>query len=364
MRLPYKFLSLSPVLLFAACSTHPLPEDFASLDTYGIVRQVRCEARGGIEQVIIQALTNVKVRGDYWKAHPDVAAAEQTIARALSSDATTSGPLGKLVSDPKKVINFSALKFPENDKVVVDKFKMSAVAYNFTFDMTEINNFDTAFDFLGLLRHTIIGGALNAGFDRRRDNLRTFNVTDTFIGLLEMNRPGSYCENYITVHNAVYPITGKIGLGEVFNTFIELSSFANLTTLEAGKGTPAISDAIAFTTTLSGSVAPKVTLAAAFRGAQLADAQLTATASRTDVHKLVIAVAEPPPAKKTAERLASTARTGGETATTTPEILTLDDTFVTVSGSPAEIAAARAVNQTIFRFEFGRLGAAAALATQ
>ena len=128
-------------------------------------------------------------------------------------------------------------------------------------------------------------------------------------------------------------------LTEIVHTFAVLSLFSNLDG-PGHKGPPTMGDTLNFTTKISGSLAPKVVLASAFRGAQIMDASLTASTSRTDLHKVIVALALPPPK----EQDAKPATTG---------------TFITASGTGAEVLAAQTINQIIFRFELGRAGAGA-----
>lgn len=332
--------------IVAGCSTHPLPEDFALRDTYAIVRQIRCEARAGLEEAMVEWLTRRKRVLKLQHDDPPGAALEAEVARRLGFPPDGSVKPADFRADPRTDISFGTLPFPQYDQAVVSRFGGAAIAYNFTFDMSEVNNLDASFDFLGILRHTVGSAALSGGLDRTRQNIRTFTLTDTFVGLLDMHDAAAYCENYVPVHNVVYPITGRIGVAEIIVAFVNLSLFSNLASGD-GKGPPSMSDAIAFTTRLAGALTPKLVLAPAFRGAQLADASISATLSRTDLHKVIVAVAEPQP-PSTADK-----------DDRKPVVNQFNTTFITAVGSPAELLAARAIDQVIFRFELGRAGATA-----
>lgn len=331
------------LLSSAGCAVHPLPQNYSGVDTADIVRHVRCEARSAVEDNIIQWLGNKdRLSGLLNQHEPQRVAAEARIVAGLNVD-------------PRVPINFSENDYPDEhfdpdvvrsgeqkkwtDRAIIKLFANSAVALDFTFDMAEIDNLDTTLDFLGILKHTALSAALNGGFDRTRENIRTFTVTDTISGLLNMKNPQAYCRQYASVNNLIYPVTGDIGIGEIVHTFAVLSLFSNLDGT-GHKGPPTIGDTLNFTTKISGSLAPKVVLASAFRGAQLLDASLTASSSRTDLHKVIVALALPPPK----EQDTKPATTG---------------TFVTASGTGAEVLAAQTINQIIFRFELGRAGAGA-----
>ena len=267
--------------------------------------------------------------------------------------------------------------FPEEDRSIIAKFQDSAVVYDFTFDMTEIDNLDATLDFLGVFRHTSFTSGLSGGLDRTREGISTFTIADTFSELLKMEHPGEeydldengqfqfddkgnkktklgYCSKYVKVSNFLYPVTGTIGIDKIVNNFVNLSLFSNLYGVADAQGrvadkdktTPATGDTVIFTTKLSGALTPKFTFGPAFRGGQIADASLNASTSRMDVHKLIIALALPPkdtPVVKSATADKNTVSSGS---------------FITVNTTtPAEVVAAKKIDQIIFRFELGRAGA-------
>jgi len=184
--------------------------------------------------------------------------------------------------------------------------------------MTEINNLDTDINFLKTLGHSTQALGLHAGVDRTRENSRTFTITDDFKGLLNI-KPKTYCDQHLAAgENVIYPIAGKIGIEPFVHEFVRLALFADLGP-EAGndKGAPTMVDTLKFTTTLTGSATPKVTFSPVGRGLNLADASLTALATRTDLHTLVMglsvvtAAPEPGPRGKAMFGRLLTAQGGG-----------------------------------------------------
>ncbi len=174
---------------------------------------------------------------------------------------------------------------------VIRKFENSAIAYSFTFDLTEVNKLDAGLDLTWPFTRGAGSAALSAGVDRTRENFRTFTVTDTFIGLFTTIKDG-YCSQFDAGGNYLYPIVGTIGIDEMIRTFGELSLFGNLSGDPKG-GPPTLGDAISFTTTLSGSAVPRVVLSPMRKVLQIADASFTASASRTDVHKVIVGLSLP-----------------------------------------------------------------------
>ena len=301
--------------VIAGCAIHPLPEDTAGVPTYLIARKIRCEARDALRDNLVQWL----------KVAPNDATANQ---------------LGIEFENGARPLNsFSDKLFHGPVKEIVQKFENSAIAYDFSFDMTETNKLDGTFDLLRPFTGGAGSAAISAGVDRTRENVRTFTITDTFIRLLT-DIKDDYCTMFSPGKNYIYPITGDIGIGEMINTFVQLSLFANLSGKSSGP--PTMGDAITFTTLLSGSAAPKIVFAPVGRALQIADASITAAATRTDQHRVIVALSLPPhPTSK-----------GG-----TPSQQTKVGLFVNARGTPAELAAAHTVEQVITRFELGKSAA-------
>jgi hypothetical protein len=97
-----------------------------------------------------------------------------------------------------------------------------------------------------------------------------------------------WCDGFeVRRKNLLYPITGSIGLREVMKTFIAIS--------EQGGGKDSFVDTLTFTTTISGSVSPSLKLKSVPHSFRLVSAGGTASADRTDLHKVTISLAFPVP---------------------------------------------------------------------
>ena len=301
----------------AGCAIHPLPENVTGIPTHLIVAKIRCEAREAIKDNLVQWL----------EALPQFPADQK---------------LGFDIAQGRPLDDFSDRLFSRPVAAIVKKFEDSAIAYDFTFDMTETNNLDATVDILRPIPVlNTFTSAFSGGVDRTRQNQRVFTVTDTFIGLLSKTKP-DYCARFGTVDaNYMYPITGRVGIGEMVHDFVVMSLFDGLAGDPTKKGPPTTADTLTFTTKITGSAAPKIVLAPAGSALQVADASFTASASRTDIHKLIVGLSLPaapdPAAKK-------------------PAVTTVNGIFVTVVGTPAEISAANAVNQVYFRQGVSRSG--------
>jgi hypothetical protein len=269
-------LGLSCALLLAGCAIRPLPEQVTGVTTFNIVKQIRCETREAVFDVFIKGLAdNPKVFGE----------AAQGVAEGFRGH-------------PELMAQFKPALFAGNARDFVNFFWNTGVAYNFTLDMTETNNLDTQLDFLQVVPGSVPTLGLSAGLDRQRENTRTFTLTDDFKGLLNL-KPATYCDGHIASgENQIYPITGKIGIERFIDEFVRLALFTDLGASKDG-GAPTMVDTLQFTTAISGSAAPKIVFAPVGRGFQVADASLTALASRKDIHTLTmgLSVIAPPVAR-------------------------------------------------------------------
>jgi hypothetical protein len=262
-----------------------VPEDVTGVDTYHIVRQIRCETRETIREFVITWLESLARDHESQPADP--------IAQRL---------LLQYESDPDSIRNFHPNLFPGPKYVqvraLINSFYEAGIAYNFDMTMTEDNDLTTDIGFLKPLTKPKVTVGIGAGAKRKRSNNRTFTVTDTFSNLLtKVNTPvrgKRYCDGQIVQANYIYPIAGRIGVDKLVKTFIELTLFANLAGSGAkpgAGGAPTIADKLTFTTTINASTTPKVEFTPVTDTFQLASASLTASAVRSDVHQVTVALA-------------------------------------------------------------------------
>ncbi|AVT80650.1 hypothetical protein [Rhodopseudomonas palustris] len=263
------------LLVLTGCAIHPLPEDFSGVDTPDIVKRIRCETRDAVQTVVIAWVDKLAQSGD-------------PIAQQLSAT---------YAQNREATSQFGPELFPGRayDKVrtLIRTFYRTGVAYNFDLNITEDNDLTSQANLLRVLPEHVFRLNVGAGALRKRSNQRTFTVTDTFEYLLKtLNDPsrGSYCNGQIVAANYIYPITGRIGVEKLVKDFIELTLFGNLAGSNNG-AVPAMTDKLVFTTTLNASATPSVVFTRVTTAFDLADAQLTASAKRSDVHQVAIALA-------------------------------------------------------------------------
>ena len=252
---------------------------------------------------------------------------------------------------PQKSWNEFASRLDGNDQKIFDK---TAIAYSFTFDMLETNNVDAMLNLTKVITNGTFTANPAAGMDRTRHNIRTFTVIDHF-GDLKNRRD---CPQFATGKNYIYPIVGKIGVGEMTDTFAALTFFDKLSGNPAsgppGPSNPAtMVDTLTFVTTISSSVTPTITLTPVGPALQVSGGNVGITANRTDSHQVIVALAVDttgitPPIGGPAERaFVADMLAGPQTSV---------GTWININGSnnKADYLAAHAIEQTITRFEIGR----------
>ena len=323
-------------LVIAACSIAPNTQDVTHLPTHQIAHRVRCETRVAIRDNLTQWLEDTK--------EPDKVA------------------LAKIVKTGKPDAIRVAL-YNSSAKFIVETFAYTAIAYDFTFNGTENNKVDPTLDLIGIFHRGSVTTNITGAYDRSRQNIETFLLTDTFKDLL-LTTPKIPCmdDDIVYENNFAYPLTGNVGIGRLINEFANLALFDNL----SGKSprTPTYSSSLTFTTTLSLSALPKLVLSPVGMGLHLLDASLGLTNSRTDIHTLNIgfALATPAPPSPTPPTPGAMAGPPGSPPVVLLPVMSRvvpgtdvrSGLFVNATGTPAEILAAQAVDQQILRFEVGR----------
>lgn len=268
-----EFSRFIPLLAAAlsGCAIHPLAEDVTRDKTLVIVNRIRCEARDAAFDKLVAYLTG---RDGY----PETVRFGQTIGRDRA-----------LPADYARRIDKDSLSY-------IEKYGKTAIAYEFTLDIAEQNNNTLSINALNPFGSNKATAGLGATLNLSRENNRTFRIVDDFKELIIDNKPG--CPAYAnSTGNYLYPITGNIGLAEMVNTFIDLNEKANLASKTAqGDSTgkvPTLTDQLDFQTVISGALSPKITLSPAAHGFSFTDIGLQNNISRTDKHRVVVALSLP-----------------------------------------------------------------------
>lgn len=279
MYFPSRIMALVGVAWIGGCTIHPLTEDVTGVSTYNIVRQIRCEARQAIFDFAIAYLTGPKNQDQQ--------------AREIGL---------QFKEGLRPIHSFSYTLFRPPTRQLVQLFESTGVAYNFQLQMMETNNIEPTTDLLTFSGKNQFASPVNGVFDRTRQNIRTFTVTDTFDFLLR-NIPddaaskSDYCAGFIVDPNYIYPVAGKVGIDRMIGDFVNLTLFGGLVgppasasnpTTATSKGPPTMVDQLQFTTTVSLGATPKVTFAPI---KTFMDASILLKAQRQDTHTLTIGLA-------------------------------------------------------------------------
>ena len=177
---------------------------------------------------------------------------------------------------------------PPQLKTILEEYGQVAVAYDFTFDITEQDNLDAESGLQNFLYSPqVFDLGAGASLHKVRTGKRTFSSQETFYDLILRDQ---WCGNFETRdRNLAYPITGSIGLRKVVQTFMALS--------EQGGGRDSFVDLLTFTTTIGGSLSQSLKLSPVPDSFRLVSASAGLSAERRDFHQVKISLAFPVPAK-------------------------------------------------------------------
>lgn len=264
---------LSFGLVLAGCSIHPLPEDFTRDTTFSIVRKIRCEAREALDNISVDVLRKSH-RSEVLDIADDVEDGNKNVR-----DLPNYGP-----------------KFLEPQIAAVFRtFTLSAVVLDFDFTIKETNDHMIDTNFRDPFTRGVFTLGLKGGKKLERQNQRKFQVGATFSELHGKQFDAEHCSHIAAKHKHIlYPITGKIGLEELFYTFIKLTAETG------GLGAPSegpkklvkFTDTLTFITTLAATATPKITLMSNSSKFRLSDATGTFGETRADSHKVTVSVSK------------------------------------------------------------------------
>jgi hypothetical protein len=323
--------------LLCGCAIHPLPEDVTGVDTFNIVKQIRCETFEASRQYVIRNLARLAGGGaanEAGEPQPPNSLAQRLVEQ--------------YEANPYEIRQFSPTLFPGKDYSGVRAFYQvilsTAIAYNFDLTMTEDTNLSNAGVNLLVPRTPKSTLGITTDALRERQNERTFTITDTIGDLLKnlsaRRHNEYYCNGSLVQANQIYPIAGHIGVDEMIRTFFDLNFFGNLGAADksssgsssppgapsgsssppgapsgsrsppgapsgsssppaassgssspSGSAFPTMADKLAFTTTIDASLTPMITFSPVGTAFQVANASLTGLAKRTDLHKVTVALA-------------------------------------------------------------------------
>jgi hypothetical protein len=281
-------LFATPLIFFgviiSGCSVVPLPDDVVGIDVAQISRKIRCEIRDGIQQKLAVTLIGL---GKYKNDSEAVRVGNELKNGTMTLQAAErTGDLRRISPALKSLLA---------------EYLNTGVAYNFnlqgtinndlnqgTLNITQgIGGFDTTKQLVSDGSRMI---GLSGGITATRDNIVNFFVSDDFF-TLSNKVDDEYCSDRSINANYLYPIAGKLGLYKLIDEFVDLNEFGGLAPdPDHPTGPPTLAWTMKFTTGLSASANPQITLLPIIGVSRVTQASITGGLGRTDTHTLTVAL--------------------------------------------------------------------------
>jgi hypothetical protein len=258
--------------LLAGCAVYPIPDDVLSIKTEDIVRYARCEMRAAIidqikQRKIVPASATDSEIAEFSKATHD----KVRKIRDLNE--------GK---PPTKQIVFA--KVLSKAELAIRGYLEIAVAYTFDFDITEDNKTTAEAGFkLPLTTPSVFDVGASTSLHLTRQGKRTFKAGNQWVGLIVSTER---CKDFtVASKNIVYPLGGSIGVDRVVATFMDL--------IDQGGNKESFVDTLIFTTDIGGEAKAEIRLNPVPHSFRLVSAEVSASGSRKDMHKLTLSLVFP-----------------------------------------------------------------------
>ncbi|WP_156382169.1 MULTISPECIES: hypothetical protein [unclassified Aureimonas] len=267
--------------LLASCAIHPAPGDYDKSYTLGIVQSIRCEARDGIQQALVEIM---KDPGE-----------EQYL-----NDADTQEERRKLEAGGE-LVNLRQDRLHPQLQTLLSSIKGIVVIYDFRFELTETNTNSVSAGLRDVVSAGLFDLGLGAAANLTRQNTRSFRTVDVVEEYFVRRELDRTCQRSVAGgrfrSNILYPLAGRIGLAETLRTYLLLVETAGLSK-PASPSEAAVPrtlvEKLTFTTELSVGADPKLTLEPATDDIFLASAIGSFKAARKDVHEVTVALSLAP----------------------------------------------------------------------
>jgi hypothetical protein len=256
----------------AGCSLYPIPDDVTSIGTEDIIRHARCEIRSAIIDYVIQ---------------------EKLIAPTITEDEVIAY-VKALEAKVKAWQKFNE-KHPRAQQIDVNK-RLSktekdvstlsgvAIVYTFDFNIIETDNASGSAAFrLPFTVPKVLDAGANASINLTRQGQRNFNAQDRWGDMI--TKPERCTAGFPQHKNIVYPLEGSIGVGRVVKTFMDIN--------KQGGAKDSFVDTLIFTTQVAAGANAGIKLDSVPHSFRLVSATANLSASRFDVHKMVVSLVFP-----------------------------------------------------------------------
>lgn len=257
-----------------ACAIPPDVEDVTGVDTYEIVRRVRCEMRDAIREL----------------ARSAIARRDERLAATLATD--------------KDFLKFEFASLGSDSKEIIGLYKDTLIGYDFSFDITENNSASANTSVLHNFARGTLGINVGAINDRERNNIETFRTIDSF-QKLSLGVGNDYCWGSIpSKPNYTYPITGGLELKRYVKKFLDLNQSGNLSDAVGGDDISKYTVSLKFTTLLSAGISSDLDLPSRVRSWEIIGLDASVNNVRKDIHQVSIVFLLPAGGDKRAATIA------------------------------------------------------------
>lgn len=264
----------------SGCSKRPLPDLVTGQESYFIAQNIRCEMRDDVRELILEGLAS-------YGEDAEITYLTEVGEATEGAAEITARRYGEFVSHRYRSLRSAGIR------TMVERYSAGQVAYDFEFDIEENNRTGGGIDILSVITRGTISTTVSGKLDAKRRNLRNFKVLDQFGELISNLPTARECRQLERRENMAYPISGKLNLREVLDTFISLNQSANLVGNDKASDVPRMADTITYTTTIQGGIKPELKLAPLGRDLQVAGANIDLWSQRVDIHKLILALTLP-----------------------------------------------------------------------
>jgi hypothetical protein len=273
----------------SACAVHPLPDDFAMDASAEIVNKVRCEFQSVLKDEVVASLETA-----------DAGSPLNKWARYYADGYWGTKDLRDKVKEYK-----DRGMLDDKQKEIISKiefFQDVSVSYKFVFDIKEKNRnmLDASINIP--ISHGELKLGLQSGGDFTRQGIRKIDRSESFAQLLGYveptegpsvpKRPLLPCRDIAVQHeNGIYPITGRIGMREFFQTYLAVhQKHVDKSGVETHLPPQTFEDELTFTSMVKAGGKPEYTLAPVVGKPTLASLVADTGFEKTDVHKVTIAL--------------------------------------------------------------------------
>mgnify|MGYP003645510907 CR=1 FL=1 len=277
------------ICISAGCAIRPIPLNFSGRTTLEIVQKIRCELSEVTRQSVINLLKGRGVTGVPYPPEYNINVAPEQNPY-FTKQIELAEYLTKHPFEFDTALATRAAEIHPEVRRLWRQFELTSVGLNFRFNIKEQNDTDNSVTLSDPFTRGLLSVDLNGDTDFRRETERKFVILLSAKDLYS-DRVVYGCLNSWPVRadrtNIAYPITGKLGLDEVAETFLALRNFTELQVVDQAT-VPSLIEKLTFTTTLELGATPTITINRIGTGLNVDKINISNNNTRTDIHELTI----------------------------------------------------------------------------